>query len=363
MRHSKILMLASVGLTFCLASCSSEKDDPVATAADNVIRFTAASPQSQQRAAADITTSNLNQFFVYGYLASNGSLYMSDVEVNKTGTNLWEYSPVKYWPTGDAINFYAYAPAKMLPPGLTPLDPIPFTNAGMTDFIYAVAPNKSQPTSGSDAQVKFNFRHALAKVTVMLSSEETKLKVNVNNVTIVGANQNGNFKFPTASTAGNPETADQASIGTWSDLSGKGIAVLHMAQRQDEILTLTSEPIDADTDGSAAKFFIPQELPFKQGGDFANEVYLVLTCAMYDSETGAKVWPNANTPAINLPNGGLSGEGYIYLTLQGSSFTAWKGGYHYVYNVVINGHQDMSQIEFGDPTVDSYVTVTTELQP
>lgn len=363
MKHSKIFMLASVGLTFCFASCSSEKDDPIATVDDNVIRFTAASPRPQQRSSTDITTSNLNQFFVYGYLTSNGSLYMSDIEVNKTGTNSWEYSPVKYWPSGDAIDFYAYAPADMLPPGITPLDEIPFTNSGTADFIYAVAPNKSQPTSGSDAQVRFNFRHALAKVTVMLSSEDTKLEVKVNNVTIVGANQNGNFKFPKASTAGSPDAASSESIGTWSNLSGKGFTVLHMAQRQDEILTLTTEPIDADTDGNAAKFFIPQELPYIHGGDYANEVYLVLTCAMYDKSTGTKVWPNANTPEENLPNGGYAGEGFIYLTLQGANFTAWQGGYHYVYNVVINGHPDMSQIEFGDPTVDSYVTVTTELQP
>lgn len=362
MRHSKILMLASIGLAAGFVSCSSEKDDPVATGADNVIRFTAASRQQQDR-ASDITTSNLNQFFVYGYLKSNGSPYMTNVEVNKTGTNLWEYSPVKYWPSGDALNFYAYAPASMLPPGTTPLDAIHFTNSGMTDFIYAVSPDMKQPVSGSDAQVKFNFRHALSKVTVMLSSDNTKMDVRVNNVTIVGANQYGDFKFPTASTAGNIDSSDAASIGTWSNLSGKGIAVLHMAQRQDEIINLTPTPVDADTDGSGMKFFIPQELPFTQGGDYNNEVYLVLTCAMYDRATGAKVWPNENTPAINLPNGGLSGEGYIYLSLQGSNFTAWQGGYHYVYNVAINGHPDMSQIEFGTPTVDSFVTVTTQLEP
>lgn len=361
MRHFKIFMLASLSLSLGLVSCSSEADDPIATDEDNIIRFTAASPQAQDRASADITTSNLKQFFVYGYLTSNGSLYMSNVEVNKTGTNLWEYSPVKYWPSGDAINFYAYAPANMLAPGITPLDNIAFTNSGNTDFIYAVSPDMTQPTSGSNAQVKFNFRHALAKVTVMLSSEETKLNVCVNNVTIAGVNQNGDFKFPTASTAGNPETAASSSIGTWSNLSGKGIAVLHMAQRKDEILTLTSQPIDADTDGNAIKFFIPQELPFVQGGDYASEVYLVLTCAMYDKSTGTKVWPNENTPQTNLSNGGT--EGLIYLSLQGSSFTAWQGGYHYLYNVVINGHPDMSQIEFGDPSVDSYVTVTTQLQP
>ena len=134
-----------------------------------------------------------------------------------------------------------------------------------------------------------------------------------------------------------------------------------MAQRQNEILTLTSQPIDADTDGNSIKFFIPQELPFVQGGDYDNEVYLLMTCAIYDNATGTKVWPNANTPEENLSN--MGAEGVIHLSLQGPSFTAWQGGYHYVYNVVINGHPDMSQIEFGDPSVDSYVTVTTQLQP
>lgn len=360
MRHSIFLMLTSIGFATCLAACSSEEDDPIATGADNEIRFTAESSRPKGRAATDITTASLEQFFVYGYLVSDNSPYMTNVEVDKTGTGLWEYSPVKYWPTGDALNFYAYAPAGMLPPGTTPLDDIHFNNSGTSDFIYAVATDKSQPAPGTDAQVKFNFRHALARVTVLLSSKDTKMDVRINNATIVGACQYGDFKFPSASTTGD---AGSASIGTWSNLTGKGFIVLHMAQRKDEIINLTPEPIDIDTEGDAAKFFIPQELPFIQGGDYDNEVYLVLTCAMYDKATGAKVWPNANTPEINLPNGGLSGEGYIYLSLQGTGFTAWQSGYHYVYNVVINGHPDMSQIEFGNPTVDKFVTVTSQLQP
>lgn len=363
MKHSFLFVLTALGFAAVLPSCSSEDDDPIATGADNVIRFTAASRPTQSRVAEDITTGNLKQFFVYGYLTSDGSPYMTNVEVNKTGTNLWEYSPVKYWPSGDALNFYAYAPAGMLAPGTTPLDAVHFTNNGMSDFIYAVSPGLSQPAQGSEAQVKFNFRHALAKITVKLSSEDTTMEVRVNNATIVGANQYGDFRFPTASTAGDIESGSAESIGTWSNLGSKGFTVLHMAQRQDEIITLTPEPVDIDTDGDAAKFFIPQELPFKQGGDYENEVYLVLTCAMYDKATGKKIWPNANTPDINLPNGGISGEGYIYLSLQGSDFTAWKGGYHYIYNVVINGHPDMSQIEFDNPTVDKFVTVTTQLQP
>ncbi|MDE6324216.1 MAG: fimbrillin family protein [Paramuribaculum sp.] len=364
MRNSHFLILASVGLATAFSACSSEEmNDPVPAGKDNVIRFTAASRLTQDRAAADITTSNLTQFFVYGYLASNGEPYMSNVEVNKTSTNVWEYSPVKYWPSGDALNFYAYAPEGMLPPGTTPLDEVHFTNTGKTDFIYAVSPDMTQPTTGSDAQVKFNFRHALAKVTVMMSSDDSNMDVRVNNVTIVGANQYGDFKFPASSTAGDIESVSPESIGKWTNLSGKGITVLHMAQRQDEIITLTPTPIDIDTEGDAPKFFIPQDLPFVEGNDFENEVYLVITCAMYDKTTGTKVWPNANTPDVNLPNGGLSGEGYIYLSLQGTGFTAWQGGYHYVYNVVINGHPDMSQIEFGNPTVDKFVTVTTQLQP
>ena len=76
MKHLKIFMLASLSLSLGLVSCSSEADDPIATGEDNVIRFTAASPQAQDRASTDITTSNLKQFFVYGYLASDLSLYV-----------------------------------------------------------------------------------------------------------------------------------------------------------------------------------------------------------------------------------------------------------------------------------------------
>ncbi|MDE6135682.1 MAG: fimbrillin family protein, partial [Muribaculaceae bacterium] len=159
MKHYSFLILAAMGVAAGFASCSSEQDDPAPVGSDDVIRFTAATRQAEDR-ATDITTSNLTKFFVYGYLNSDGSAYMSNVEVNKTSANTWEYSPVKYWPSGDAIDFYAYAPEGVLPPGTTPLDQIHFTNTGTTDFIYAVSPDMSQPVSGKDAQVKFNFRHA-----------------------------------------------------------------------------------------------------------------------------------------------------------------------------------------------------------
>ena len=77
-----------------------------------------------------ITNSNdLQEIVVYGYYTGNGTdnswtekgsvtdanFFDAQVITNlgyKTGTNKWEYSPVKYWPSYSDVNisFFSYAP-------------------------------------------------------------------------------------------------------------------------------------------------------------------------------------------------------------------------------------------------------------
>lgn len=342
--------------TTILSACSSSEPDgnnlPVAT--DNAIRFSA----STEKTRADATTDNLKSFTVYSYLTGKPNKpYMERITVNKEG-NAWVYSPVQYWPA-TPLDFYAYSPASFVSTASTPLGSIEYHNgSGTEDLIYAVSLNQSQPSLSGQAQVLLNFRHALSKVDINLSSASDDLIVKVSQVYIIGVNMNGDFHFPKADTTGQ---ADENNTGYWDNLSYQYAYPILMAQDQSEVLQLTTTPVNANQSGYFAQYMIPQSLTWKNNGDLADD-YIMLSLSIYDADTGAKVWPNKNTPDDQLTDGSTNNDGKIKFPLSGNGFTAWTPGYHYVYNIKVNGHPDLEPIEFGTPTVDGFVDVTTNYE-
>ena len=336
---------------------------------DNAIRFAANTEYARARGktaparAQDITINNLESFNVYAYITGDKAPYMDNVTVSKTGTNTWTYSPLKYWPSGKTLDFYAFAPATWLGSN-SPLSPVPFEcNYPMADqdLVYAVLPSLSGLTGTSNAQVIFNFRHALSKVTVRMSSANDKVLVKVTNVYLNNLYNKGNFNFPSGSTS---DPRDENNTGTWTDLSAPINYLYLMAQDVSDIITLTTEPTDmsdAHLPYGGGKFLIPQTLTWRSMGS-GNDNYIAVMCSVYDAKTGAKLWPNSNTPPENVVQGSTFGDGLLKFPLSTAQFSEWQPGYHYIYNLVINGSEDMGAIEFGTPTVDSYVDVTTSME-
>ena len=353
----KIYFMALAGF-MAFASCTDDDresaDEPLY---NNVIRFSATTQRGSR--AGDITTNNLTSFNVYAYLASSGSVFMDDVNVTKGSDNTWTYSPVKYWPE-EALNFYAYAPNSWVP-STGPLEKVDYDNSyGLDDLVYAVSLGRTQPTSQEDAQVRFNFRHALSKFNMMISSANANISVKVATITLVGLSQKGSFSFPKASTDATGADVPAESVGTWSDLSSPFAYPVFMAQDQDEVLELTPTPIDPNAEGHFAQYIIQQGLAWVDGGDYTNSDYIQIDLSIYDPETGAKIWPNKNTPASDIVVSSKNGDGRIKFPVSTSTIKEWKPGYHYIYNVVINGHHDIGEIEFGEPTVDTFVEVNTD---
>lgn len=348
------LALCSMGF----ASCSStDHDSPDADKADNAIRFAANTEYSR---AAEITTNNLKAFNVYAYTgsATSPTVFMDNVEVTKTGTNTWTYSPLKYWPADQDVDFYAFAPASWLG-SATPMQPVSYdAYPGTEDIVYAVSPNLRGATGTANAQVVFNFRHALSKVTVKMSSSNADLQVKVSNVAMANIMTKGNFHFPGESTA---LQVSESSIGHWTDQNTPVTYMYHMSQDANDIITLTTTATDMGSTGlglGGAKYIMPQKLTYRSNGQGV-DTYLTVMCSVYDAKTGAKLWPNSNTPSDNIVEGSTFGDGLLKFPLSTSSFSEWYPGYHYVYNLIINSNEDMGAIEFGTPTVDSYVDVNT----
>lgn len=360
-RFNQILSI-SLGIgAILLTSCSdSDEPTPQAFAEDNAIRFTANTELSR---AGDITTNNLTAFNVYAYTGTTASptLFMDNVSVTKTSNNSWTYSPLQYWPAKETVDFYAFAPASWVGEN-GPLKPVAYDSyPGTEDIIYAVSPDLKGNSGAPNAQVVFNFRHALAKVTVKLSSSNTNLSVRVSNVVMQNLMTKGNFRFPSTSTAGAVTTEN---MGSWSDQNTPVGYVLHVSRDRDEVILLTTTPTDMSDTGAklgGAKYMIPQPLTWRSYGD-GNDTYIAVMCSVYDTKTGVKLWPNENTPPENVVEGSTFGDGILKFPLSTSKFSAWQPGCHYIYSIVINSNEEMGAIEFGNPTVDTFVDVVTNYE-
>lgn len=348
-------------LSLAVASCSQDNIiTPETPDPDGAIRFAASTEFSR---AGDVTTYNLTSFNVYAFTgtASAPVTFMDNVEVTKTSTNTWTYSPLQYWPAKQSVDFYAFAPSSWVGSG-GPLGPVEYDAiSGTEDIVYAVCPDQTGNAGAANAQVVFNFRHALSKLTVKMSSTNTNLKVEVSNVAMANIMTRGNFRFPSGSTAAAP--SDQ-TVGHWTDQNTPATFVLHWSQALSEMLTLTSTPTTIAASGlgrGGEMFILPQPLSYRSHGT-GKDTYIAVQCSIYDAVSGERLWPNENTPEENLVNGSTTGDGLLKFPLSTDRYSEWKPGVHYIYNLIINSNEEMGSIEFGNPTVDTYIDVEQTYQ-
>lgn len=361
MKNTQIFTIALLGMSPFVAGCVSDEEAPgSASSPANEIRFAA---NTEFTRAGDITTNNLTSFNVYAYTnESDGQkLFMDNVPVTKSTNNVWTYSPVQYWPSGKSVDFYAFSPADWVGTA-GPLAPIPFDSyPGHKDIVYAFIPGLKGVSGQPNPEVTFNFRHALSKVSVKLSSTNQSLKVVVTNVAMTNIKSKGNFSFPEESTS-SPSAAE--TVGKWTDQNTPSSYILHMSQSESERITLTSTPVVVELEGMGTGgelFMIPQPLTWRSNGQ-GKDTYLTIMGSIYDAKTDTKLWPNENTPEENIVSGSTFGDGLIKFPLSTSYFSEWSPGCHYIYNLVINSHDEMGTIEFGTPTVESFIDVQTSYQ-
>lgn len=381
MKHYVYVLAASAAAL--LASCSDHQDAPSAPSAnDGQIRFSA-STQTPTRAyqyGTDVTTNNLDEFNVFAYLTAPSSTavnvpYMNNVKVTKGTDNVWTYSPVQYWPSSP-LNFYALAPMDGWNPSgaeLNVLGPLHYSNAtGGYDLVYATAMNRTQPTTpAADAQVRFNFRHALSKIQVNMKATPSSMSVLVGLVTVNNICSEGDFQMPTVTTTANPGAA--TSSGSWSNLEDPVAYPVNFPQMQSERVLLTTDytqlnPPLAEYGGMQmlGAYMLPQSVAWNKEAPLTGPC-LRIHLSIYDNATHTIVWPNANTPGEMLedPDHPLNNQdGIVTFPLSTTAqnngdveVRSWQGGDLYIYNITIDPSQLLGQIEFGQPTVDGFVTV------
>lgn len=334
-------------LAAVLSSCSSDMEPSGEYYNPSEIKFNVIADRSTRGEVT--TTANIQEFAVTAY--TEGKILMNNVLVKRTGSE-WTYSPKAYWPD-TPVNFYAVSPNPSDSIGITGASTGTasingFKNPGDIDLLYAV--NYGDIQSGSP--VTINFRHALSKVNVMLSSANKAITVKINKVTIGNTATTGSFFYPRSTTSAGSDV-----VGSWHSQSGISEVTLFASAGSTGNYTLTADPTDPVGLNSADgyEFFIPQELS-KLSYDSANKQitgsYIAVDCAIYDTATGGKLFPNNQTPSYLIAENTTYGR--ILYPVTNSTVTAWKQGYSYVYNIAIDNPSVLFDgIEFA-VAVDAY---------
>lgn len=337
MKHILFALLpAAIAVTAC-----SDNDEPTPAGPDagNEISFYAIAPRASR--APSTTTANLQDFVVYAF--TDASMIMNGVTVTRDG-GAWSYSPPVYWPALP-VDFYAITP-DIRQKNNAPIvggDVIKGVECGSTDLLYAVSLDRIE----SPTPVPLTFRHAMSKVSVMLSSTSDKYAIEVYHVSLNNISLSGDFTIP------QQDTADDTTEGTWDGLSDPKSTLLYY-DFEGGFTLLSPTPHNLTEGNLETSFFVPQSLsPLKYAAatGFTGN-YMQIDCIVKDKITGQTIWPNEHTPDYLLVR--ETDCGRMLFPLATPTVTAWQQGYSYVYNIIINTTYSIDTIEF-DPAVKDYL--------
>jgi hypothetical protein len=162
MKNFLFLSIAAIAL---LASCT--KDEMVEVNPQNAIGFETFVNKST-RAAVDVTTANLNAFWVYGWRSTEQIFNAQEVTANE---GVCTYSPIQYWVGGYNYTFEAIAPESdnksVTFNAANGASTITFVSDSETDLIYATGSKDLTGTANLTATpgaVGLEFNHLLSRV-------------------------------------------------------------------------------------------------------------------------------------------------------------------------------------------------------
>lgn len=346
MKHTLLLICAGALVT--AAGCSSDKEEDFKLSKSS-IAFTASVPYAQNERSV-ITTQNINEFTVYGYVGDE--LYMNAMQVTKQGNN-WVYSPTYYWPVDQTVDFYSYSPASAAGMGtlLTANNDFRidnYTNDGNTDFIYAVNKNEkaSETTGTTSRQVQVNFRHAMSKIAVMFSkrSNTGNFKFFVRNVSVVNAYNQGNFIFPNSTTSSDELNSD--NVGSW-----EGQTALTSELLNNTIIGPVNDASGAVAANSTGYMFvIPQSIrPYESDVPNSAGMYFDVECQFQSADSDHVIWPNAAITEQTEDQ-----YAHIRIPIRNKNGAEWELGHSYVYTISLDVPAEGSTKISFDVTVDNY---------
>lgn len=199
-----------------LSGCAGEAVEETSSSSSSEINFDAylgrnASTRSSETNITSLKGTDFNSGF--GVFArykhtneENSSLMLMNNEHVTWNGDHWGYANTRYWPNEGTVDFYAFAPylenvELVNAPDSIKDNPtcIEFTSStSPVDLVWDVQKNKTVPTSSTDGKVKFQFKHALARlgfdITANQELEENGAVIIVKKVKLYGDSEdNGAF--------------------------------------------------------------------------------------------------------------------------------------------------------------------------
>lgn len=209
----KKILFFSAAAALMLASCANE--ETVQAPKGNAIDFGNAFVNNSTK-AGDVTTENIRDFAVYGYMATMAGDIFNKQEVSSTDGKTWTYSPVQYWTPGQNYWFVAIAPFAEEVEFIKPSGTLPTGAAGTINYSNTKGDTDlctsylTYTASKENNEVqKFTFGHILSRVKFTFKNEmaNANAKFEISNVKITATNTAGEFnctnKTWTAATATN----------------------------------------------------------------------------------------------------------------------------------------------------------------
>ena len=142
--------------------------------------------------------SGFGVFARYNHNGNNSSLM--DNEHVTWEENHWKYTNTRYWPNEGSVDFYAFAPYHQDVELVSPYSNsnkadstyyIEFTSStAPVDLVWGAQIGKKAPISPTDSKVKFQFKHALARLSFDITAnqdlEENGAVITVDSVKLYG---------------------------------------------------------------------------------------------------------------------------------------------------------------------------------
>ena len=246
----KLFLLATSAVA--LASCSSDAvvED---NAAGNAIQFSAVAGKAS-RAADYYCNANLPADF-HVWASVNGKQYFADETYAKGEGSTYSITGgvERYWPN-EEISFFAAKNYDTFAWNVATASKMTFTPAlaakDQKDLLYAyTVSNRGTDNNFNAGKAKLNFRHALSQVVFYALNENSKIYVEIENISLNNAAATGTFTLPIgAENVTNDNLKDHTQegaaktkgLGTWA-VDGKAKFTADVTKGTNTLVALTAE--------------------------------------------------------------------------------------------------------------------------
>ena len=197
-----------LGLAAMMAFTSCTKDETLAVAQNGAIGFdVAADKATRSNVDPSITTDNISNFAVYGFMDAATGVVFRDELVTKQGSD-WSYQNTQYWVAGKNYYFAALAPSNDRAWTLTEatgdaaklgIGQVAFTNDGTQDLLYwAQGPIVGQASNNAKVGVVFNHLLSKVKFSFVNQFDNANAFIVVKDIVITNAETEGTIDLAVA---------------------------------------------------------------------------------------------------------------------------------------------------------------------